>query len=163
MAFHIPYGEDRQNMFDKKTLPPEVSPANRLYFRRRQYCALKTLYLHFPAKITCLMILQLRRYLEPLIWTAALVVLFCMNVSDTHSLCLFRMAGISHCPGCGIGHAIHDALHLRFVLSFNEHLLGIPATLLIIYSIIKSLLTLQKQKHHGSKPTVHDATRHTAG
>ncbi|MBS1975180.1 MAG: DUF2752 domain-containing protein [Bacteroidetes bacterium] len=54
------------------------------------------------------------------------------------SFCVFRMMGFKSCMGCGIGHAIHDVLHFHFRESLNEHILGIPATLIILYNITKS-------------------------
>jgi hypothetical protein len=51
------------------------------------------------------------------------------------SLCLLRFIGFDHCPGCGIGHAIHFALHLQFAASLQEHIFGIPAVLIIAYRI----------------------------
>ncbi|MCP9751830.1 DUF2752 domain-containing protein [Ferruginibacter sp. HRS2-29] len=64
--------------------------------------------------------------------------------SASSSLCLFRFAGFNSCPGCGIGHSIHEALHLNFARSFSEHIFGIPAVLIILYRI-KQLLFTPKQ------------------
>ncbi|MGE5518876.1 MAG: DUF2752 domain-containing protein [Candidatus Dadabacteria bacterium] len=89
----------------------------------------------------------MRKYSECILWSIALVLLFAMDDSQQHySFCLFRMMGWNSCPGCGIGHAIHDVLHLQFTDSLKEHFLGIPATIAILYSIIKPLLSIKQTK-----------------
>lgn len=80
--------------------------------------------------------LFIKSNLELVIWITALVCLYFLNV-DGQSLCIFRFAGISWCPGCGLGHAIHAALHFQFVASFNEHPFGIPALLIIAHRIFQ--------------------------
>ena len=105
-----------------------------------------------------------RQYLEPAIWTTALVLLFFMDTSgESASFCLFKRVGFAHCPGCGIGHAIHEALHFRFAASFHEHMLGIPAVAIIMYTIIKSVLTIKNNQRHESTRTSDDVARHAAG
>lgn len=80
------------------------------------------------------------KHFEVLMWMAAMTILFFMEAPEANnSLCLFRFAGFTHCPGCGIGHAIHDALHLSLSSSFKHHPLGIPAVI-IIFIRIKQLL-----------------------
>lgn len=82
------------------------------------------------------------KYFEQIIWLLALGFLFFMDVEGSSaSLCVFKGIGFNSCPGCGIGHAIHYALHLNFSQSFNEHILGIPATLGILYSILKPFIS----------------------
>lgn len=74
--------------------------------------------------------------LELVCWSGALILLFFMPVESAEpSLCLFRFIGFNSCPGCGIGHAIHYALHFDLVASFHEHLFGLPAVLIILYRI----------------------------
>ena len=80
-----------------------------------------------------------RKWLEPAIWLIALLALFFMSPKDSlPSLCVFKFLGVNGCPGCGIGHAIHHALHLQFYKSFEAHLFGMPA-LIIILNRIKNL------------------------
>jgi hypothetical protein len=77
-----------------------------------------------------------RQYFELLFWSTALVLLFFMKVDTTApSLCIFRCLNIDHCPGCGLGHAIHEALHLQLSSSFHYHPLGIVAVLIILNRI----------------------------
>ena len=49
-------------------------------------------------------------------------------------------AGFEHCPGCGLGNSIALIFRGEFSQSFNAHILGIPALIIIlhrVYSIIK--------------------------
>lgn len=90
-----------------------------------------------PFNIIQLMIWA-KQHIELLFWLAAIVLLFFLNTDDAQpSLCAFRWIGIEHCPGCGLGHSIHHALHGRFAQSFNEHLMGLPALIIILYRIIQ--------------------------
>ncbi|MFT3823378.1 MAG: DUF2752 domain-containing protein [Chitinophagaceae bacterium] len=80
------------------------------------------------------------KYTEPAIWFIVLLVLFCIDTSQpSFSFCIFKLAGFNSCWGCGIGRAIHDALHGNFQQSWQHHVMGIPATIGIIYLIIKPL------------------------
>lgn len=82
----------------------------------------------------------LRTHFELLCWVSALVILFILPQNDqAASLCLFRFLGFTHCPGCGIGHSIHSALHGNFSISFHQHPLGMIAVI-IIFNRIKQLV-----------------------
>jgi uncharacterized protein DUF2752 len=97
------------------------------------------------------------KYFEQLLWTTALVLLFFLDTeSSSSSFCVFKFAGFGSCPGCGIGHAIHHVLHLNFIQSLNEHILGIPATIGILYIIFKPFITLKNSNNNGSKRHVFD-------
>lgn len=88
---------------------------------------------------------RLTRHIELLFWMAAVLLLFFMNTeAGFDSFCFFNWMGIGFCPGCGIGHAIHSALHLQFITSFREHPLGIFA-IIIIFNRIKQLSFPPKQ------------------
>ena len=83
-------------------------------------------------------------HFELLFWIAALVALFFLPQNQTTaSLCPTTLLGLGHCPGCGIGHAIHYALHLQLSASFQQHPLGI-FTVIIIFIRIKQLIYTQK-------------------
>ncbi|MGZ5287803.1 MAG: DUF2752 domain-containing protein [Flavisolibacter sp.] len=87
----------------------------------------------------------IKQYLPSFIWTIALASLFFMNAAaGDFSFCVFRIAGFESCFGCGIGHAIHHALHLNFPASMEEHPLGIPASIALIFLVIKPLLPPKK-------------------
>lgn len=77
-----------------------------------------------------------RKHAELIFWITAMILLFFMNTnSSSDSLCFFHWIGISHCPGCGIGHSIHAALHLQFAESFRQHPFGIAAVFIIFHRI----------------------------
>ncbi len=83
------------------------------------------------------MIHWIRKHLELLFWVVSLAALFCLPENKVaNSLCLSGLLGFGRCPGCGIGHAIHYALHLNFATSFRYHLLGIFGVMVIFIRII---------------------------
>lgn len=93
----------------------------------------------------------IKKYFEAIIWSTALVLLFFMNPGEGGtSLCILKNLGVSWCPGCGIGHSIHHALHLNFTRSVEEHVLGIPATIILIYQTIKSIYLTNKTYNYES-------------
>ena len=80
--------------------------------------------------------------LEGFIWIASLFYFtFFVNPFETHfTICPLANLGFEHCPGCGLGNSISLLLNGYFIESFNTHILGIPAIVIIfhrIYSIIK--------------------------
>lgn len=92
-----------------------------------------------------------RKYFEVIIWGGALVLLYFMNPSENGtSLCILKNLGMKWCPGCGLGHSIHHALHLDFKESIEDHILGIPATLILIYQAIKPFDLNNKTFNYGS-------------
>jgi len=97
----------------------------------------------------------LRKNFELIFWVTALVALAVTHpATKGHlALCLFKLAGISWCPGCGIGHAISWLLHGSVTQSFKVHWLGIPALAVIIYRIcclsVYQLFTFKKTQPHG--------------
>jgi hypothetical protein len=77
------------------------------------------------------------KWLELAIWFSALAALFFMSPEyKLPSLCAFKFLGFNGCLGCGIGHAIHYALHLEFSKSFEAHPMGVPAIPIILNRII---------------------------
>lgn len=83
---------------------------------------------------------QLQKNFELIFWVAALILLFFMKADlSTQSLCLFKWLNSTICPGCGLGHSIHAALHLQLMVSLKLHPMGIVAVL-IICSRIKQLI-----------------------
>jgi hypothetical protein len=96
----------------------------------------------------------MKKFLGPSLWLSSLFFLYFMDPGGP-SLCIFKFAGMDACPGCGLGHSMHAALHLDFAKSFDEHVLGLPAIAGIIYIFVKSLHQI-KTTTHGSA-TFHDA------
>ena len=104
--------------------------------------------------------LHISKYTASIIWIIALLLLFFMDTSnETGSLCIFKFIGFTSCPGCGIGHAIHYALHLNFMRSFHEHILGLPATMTILYTVFKPLFSPAKTTIYGHQTNAYDAAR----
>jgi hypothetical protein len=94
------------------------------------------------------------KYFEQIVWTTALVLLFFMEVdSQATSVCVFKFAGFNSCWGCGIGHAIHHVLHFNFIQSLQEHILGIPATIGILFMIFKPIIST-------TEPIINESGRH---
>lgn len=90
----------------------------------------------------------MRKYIEPSIYTIALLLLYFMNASkDSFSFCVFKLVGFNSCLSCGVGHAVHHALHFNFQQSFQAHALGVPLTIGILLHILH-LLTNKNQNHH---------------
>ena len=74
--------------------------------------------------------------LELIVWISGLLALFFMNAESTQpTFCIFRILGFTHCPGCGIGHAIHYALHFQFRQSFQSHWMGLAAVIILFFRI----------------------------
>lgn len=79
---------------------------------------------------------------EGFIWISSLIYLaFFNNPFHQHfTICPLSNAGFEHCPGCGLGNSISLLFNGYFIESFDSHILGIPAIVIIvfrIYSIIK--------------------------
>lgn len=80
---------------------------------------------------------------EGAVWTAALVYLaFFFNPADAHfTICPLSNLGFEYCPGCGLGRSISLLFSGNIVESFQTHILGIPAVIIIIFRIISILKT----------------------
>jgi hypothetical protein len=79
---------------------------------------------------------------EGFIWITALLYLaFFVNPFEIHfTICPLSNLGFEHCPGCGLGNSIALIFRGDIIQSFDAHILGIPALLIIlhrIFSIIK--------------------------
>jgi len=85
----------------------------------------------------------LSRFFELAVWVGSLLWLGFSEVESAHySVCLFRAVGLSHCPGCGLGHGISHLFHGRLAESWASHPLTIPA-LLILLNRMRQLLTFR--------------------
>ena len=84
-----------------------------------------------------------RRYFELTFWTIALILLASMppGANADYSFCVFKLMGLSFCPGCGLGHSISYLFHGNLSASLSAHPLGIFATVIILlrmYKLIQS-------------------------
>ena len=87
---------------------------------------------------------QLQKNFELIVWISALVLLFFMKTdTSAQSLCLFKWLNTTYCPGCGLGHSIHAALHLQLMASLKLHPMGIAAVLIILNRIKQLILKLK--------------------
>jgi hypothetical protein len=79
-----------------------------------------------------------RAPLEAMIWVGGLLALFFIDpaASARLDLCLFHRLGLGHCPGCGLGAAIHHFLHGDVAASWAAHPLGIPAFMVLTARVI---------------------------
>ncbi len=83
------------------------------------------------------------RHRELLFWITALVLLYRADLNIDFSLCLLKNLGFSHCPGCGIGHAITALMHGDISASWQYHFFGIPALGILLWHIGKLIKKLQ--------------------
>jgi hypothetical protein len=91
-------------------------------------------------------------------WSVALALLYFMDTSSKVSLCIFKFIGFDGCWGCGIGHSIHHTLHFRFAEALNDHILGIPATVALMWLIVKPFII----KHTSYESTSVNDAGHSA-
>ena len=86
---------------------------------------------------------------ESLFWLSALLYLAVINPYEPRhiSFCLFSLAGIENCPGCGLGKSISMIFHGNFIDSFNSHPLGLPALILISQRIFKLVINTINKKN----------------
>lgn len=104
-----------------------------------------------------------KKYSEVIIWNGALILLAFMDVESTTSFCILKNIGFSWCPGCGIGHAIHHALHFEFQKSLEAHFMGIPGAIIIFYQSCKTIYTINKinkTQNNGSTTTIKNVPGH---
>lgn len=96
--------------------------------------------------------------LELIIWSAGLLLLaFSCPDSDHFTLCPLANAGISWCPGCGLGRSVSYLLHGELERSLNQHWFGIPAFIILIHRVMRLLnkfllnLEISSPFHYGKR------------
>lgn len=78
------------------------------------------------------------RNLELFCWIGGLIFLGSMNPVEANiSICPVKWLSAWDCPGCGLGHSISWILRGNISQSTEEHILGIPALLIILLRIGK--------------------------
>lgn len=81
---------------------------------------------------------HLNKRLELVFWLLALAGLYFMPGGESHfTLCPIGALGFTWCPGCGLGHALHDLLHGNILEAFRHHYLVLFAFVVIVYRIIQ--------------------------
>lgn len=86
---------------------------------------------------------QVKQHAEAICWSSAILIISLASM-DGPSLCFFKLAGIPFCPGCGLAHAMQEAIYLNFRDSLSHHPMGLPAVLILLYRIY--ILTFKKIK-----------------
>jgi hypothetical protein len=77
---------------------------------------------------------------EALIWSAGLLILAIYNPGQPHfAICLFQFLGFDFCPGCGLGRSVSLFFHGEILQSLKVHPLGIFATIVLSFRIVKLL------------------------
>lgn len=97
---------------------------------------------------------EIKKYfsVELFFWIIALIYLAAINPTEEHfPFCVLKQMGSSWCPGCGIGRSISFLLHGNIIKSFETHILGTFALVVIVYRIIRLILNnkTNKTKNYG--------------
>lgn len=93
---------------------------------------------------------MLKRFpLEALIWITGLLVLAVADLDALQhvSVCPLKQAGITFCPGCGLGRSVSLLFQGNVSQSLQAHPLGIFAVIILSFRILN--LTKQYLKHYG--------------
>jgi len=91
--------------------------------------------------------MQKRIPLEALVWLTGLLFLAVFNTDSHFSLCPLQNAGLTFCPGCGLGRSISLLFQGQISASFQTHPLGICALIILSFRIIN--LTKQYIQNYG--------------
>lgn len=83
--------------------------------------------------------------IEPFVWCLAILflALFDPTTHTNFTLCPLHNLGLKICPGCGLGRSISFFLHGDLSQSLESHILGIPATGMLIARIVSLLKNVQ--------------------
>lgn len=90
-------------------------------------------------------------------WTLGLLWLAFLPTGEGHlTLCPVGALGFTWCPGCGLGHAIHELFQGNWQASWHHHPLAAPAVAILLhrmYTLILATKTkpyVRKAKHAAS-------------
>jgi hypothetical protein len=85
--------------------------------------------------------LRLPSWSEAVLWPLALALLYWWPVAEGPSLCVYHHLGISWCPGCGLGTALHHLLHGHWTQSWAHHKLAGPVAFMLLFRSLRVLIT----------------------
>jgi len=85
---------------------------------------------------------------ETLVWIGALVYLALHNpyAETSFTICPLENIGFHYCPGCGLGRAVSFLIHGDLVRSVQTHILGIPATIILVIRTFSLLIKALRKK-----------------
>lgn len=86
--------------------------------------------------------------LEVIFWTSGLAYLAIHNpwMVSSFSFCPLESIGFHYCPGCGLGRSISFFIHGAVSRSFETHILGIPAAVLVVHRTINLLVDVFRRR-----------------
>ncbi len=94
---------------------------------------------------------KLKPHIEWVVFLIGLILMATMNPYETgETFCLLERAGITFCPGNGLGHSIAFLFRGEFKHSINSNLLGILTVLILSFRIISIWINLFKNKTHNN-------------
>lgn len=71
-------------------------------------------------------------------WVLGLVLLALLDPhAGLPSFCVSKLAGLGECPGCGLGRSISHLFHGELRESWENHKLGAPVLLMLLWRIGK--------------------------
>jgi hypothetical protein len=85
--------------------------------------------------------------LEALVWLTGLFFLAVFDTDSHFSICPLKNAGLTFCPGCGLGKSIFQLFQGQISASLQTHPLGIYAVIILSFRIIN--LTKQYIQNYG--------------
>lgn len=92
----------------------------------------------------------IREHMEWIVFLGGLIVMASMDpATKAETLCLFERAGISFCPGHGLGHSIAFLFRGELQQAISAHFMGPAAVLILSGRIIwiwKNKLTTHKKQ-----------------
>lgn len=89
----------------------------------------------------------IREHLEWFTFLSGLLLLGLMDPATTGtSFCLFDLAGISFCPGEGLGHSIAYTFRGNIQQAFSAHIMGPAAVLILTGRIVHIWVDLYKKQ-----------------
>jgi len=74
---------------------------------------------------------------EALVWLTGLILLASADAASGHfSVCIFKNAGFTFCPGCGLGRSITQLFNGDVLESLRTHPLGVGAVVILTVRIV---------------------------
>lgn len=93
---------------------------------------------------------------EAVLWLFALLYLAVSNpfIESAFTLCPLKNLGFQYCPGCGLGRSVSFLLHGELAQSLQSHILGIPATMILLFRAFSLLSQKLTSEDFSTTPTI---------